>query len=133
MMKYLKRYKIFENIFDDSSENDENKEQIKNENEENILKYLSENYPESWWNENFSDMVYDYVDEDMAEEHEGDYEEAYKAYAMGGAIEYDLLDSIFRELESSDDFNFEIEKDALRDLIIKHMKDTIEWFDRLVF
>lgn len=91
---------------------------------------MEEKYTSEWFDENLSNMVFDYVDEDEAEEFEGDYEEAYRGYCSGGAIEYDLLDTMSREIEELDT---KLSENEIYDLITQHMKDNCEWYDRLVF
>ena len=56
-----------------------------------------------------------------------------RAMCNGGAIEYDLLEEIARDIQKK----FNISKDEYYDkysgIINDYMMDTIEWYDRLVF
>jgi len=122
-MKYLKRFESSTNI------------------EEEILSYIKENYPEEWWNEKFSEGVYDYVtDDDLigdGTEEEPDYEDAedcYKNLCMGGAIEYDLLDLIGKDV--SNHFNMSVDEYYKKDyhnIVNDYMIDTVDWYDSMVF
>jgi hypothetical protein len=122
-MKHLKKF-------------NENKD-IKSE----ILEYLKKEYPEQWWTDQFNERVYDYIiDDDLigyGTEEDPDYEseeDAYKNLAMGGAIEYDLIDEICNDLikkynMNSDDFY----KNDYSDIVNDYMIDTIDWYDSFVF
>jgi len=110
-MKYLKK---FENV----------------DLENQIIKYLEDNYPEDWWDNEFSDRVYDYVSEDDYDEDEFDgHEDYYRNHAMGGAIEFDILDMINKDLMDK----FEVSRDMASDLATEYMKNTITWYDNFVF
>jgi hypothetical protein len=63
-----------------------------------IIKYLEENFSEEWFNFQLSERCYDYLDEDDTEPYDGDYEETYQNLCMGGAIEYDLLGEIEKDV-----------------------------------
>jgi hypothetical protein len=116
-------------------------ENVSPEIKQEILDYISEKYPEEWWNDEKSNRVYDYfTEEDMigdGTEEEPEYEtleDVYDSHAMGGAIEYDLMEII------SDDVmeKFNIDKKSFYDddydyIIQDYMKDTISWYDRFVF
>jgi hypothetical protein len=68
----MKHLKLFEN-FDSVTE-----EQIEN--------YLKEHFNSDWFDRELSDRVYEYIGEEEAEDYDGDYEEAYKNLATGGAV-----------------------------------------------
>lgn len=85
-----------------------NENKIDEELKNDIIKYLEENYPENWWNDQLSERVFDYINEeevigegDEDDESTWDYEsheDAYRNLATGGAIEYDILEQINNEV-----------------------------------
>lgn len=107
--------------------------QLNESKEDDIAKvkdYMNKNYTEDWFNEQLDERAFDYVDEEELEEHDGDYAQAYQAYCMGGAIEYELLDEMTDEIEK--ELNISLSEDELGDLAKKHMIDNCEWYDRMV-
>jgi len=122
-------------------------EEFENENELNnsIREYLIAEFPSDWWNEEFSNRVYDYVDEDEWIGENGDPddeltweysgpEEAYQNFCNGGAIEYDLIEEIAKEIKqefhlNDDDFD----KNKIYTIIEDHMCNMIDWYDNLIF
>jgi hypothetical protein len=117
----MKHLKLFEN-FDSVTE-----EQIEN--------YLKEHFNSDWFDRELSDRVYEYIGEEEAEDYDGDYEEAYKNLATGGAVEYDLLKVMSDEVCE----NFEIDADTkidkrdVGDICHDHLIDTCQWYDKFVF
>lgn len=120
-MKYLKRFN----------------ENINNESE--LLDYLAKNYSEDWFNNQFSERVYDYVSEEDTEDYDNDYEEAYTNLCMGGAIEYDLLGEIGKDVQShfgisqDDYFNNKISNRSAGDIVNDYMMDNCTWYDTGIF
>ena len=129
-MKHLRIYEEFEN---DSPE-------LIN----TIREYLLNEYPGSWWDEEFSNRVSDYVDED---EYVGDgdpdddstweysgAEEAYQNLCNGGAIEYDLIEEIREDIckkfHLTDEEYF---KKGIDNIVEDHMCNMIEWYDSMIF
>ena len=117
----MKHLKLFEN-FDSVTE-----EQIEN--------YLKEHFNSDWFDRELSDRVYEYIGEEEAEDYDGNYEEAYKNLATGGAVEYDLLKVMSDEVCE----NFEIDADTkidkrdVGDICHDHLIDTCQWYDKFVF
>jgi hypothetical protein len=117
----MKHLKLFEN-FDSVTE-----EQIEN--------YLKEHFNSDWFDRELSDRVYEYIGEEEVEDYDGDYEEAYKNLATGGAVEYDLLKVMSDEVCE----NFEIDADTkidkrdVGDICHDHLIDTCQWYDKFVF
>lgn len=123
-MKHLKR-------FNESSSEDNN-----NITEQDIEEYLKSIYTSEWFDSELAERVYDYIDEEEAEEYEGDFVEAYKNLSTGGAIEYDLLDTMSKE--ASEYFNLKVNQKinghrSILDICNDHMMDTCTWFDKWVF
>jgi len=128
-MRYLRNFEDYQ----EPEENLELKQQIR--------EYLLTNYPSDWWNNEFVNRVYDYIDEDdligYGTEENPDYkdeENAYRHLSTGGAIEYDLLDEIGKDIQKH--FNIS-EKDYFdRDfdeVVEEHMTNMIDWYDKFVF
>ena len=117
----MKHLKLFEN-FDSVTE-----EQIEN--------YLKEHFTSNWFDRELSDRVHDYIGEEEAENYDGEYEKAYKNLAMGGAIEYDLLEVMTREVCANFeiDADTQIEKRDVRDICHDHLIDTCQWYDKYIF
>lgn len=118
-MKYLKRFNESESSI----------------TEEQIEQYFKENYTSEWFDNELNDRVYDYIDSEEAEEHDGDYVEVYKNLSTGGAVEYDILDEISKE--ASKHFNTpidqKIDKRSILDIAHDHLIDTCTWYDKFVF
>lgn len=129
-MKHLKLYEEFEN---------------RPELIESIREYLLNEYPSDWCDSEFSNRVYDYCSEDEWIGEDGDPddestweysgpEEAYQNYCNGGAIEYDLIEEIAKDIKKK--FNLddkEFEKNNIYDLIEEHMCNMIDWYDTMIF
>ena len=99
---------------------------------EEFIKYLNDTYTSEWFDMELSNRVNDYISEEEAEDYDGDYEEAYKNLATGGAIEYDLLEEISRDVVKR--FNIEdYYNSEYSDLVTDHLMDKCEWYDRFVF
>jgi anaerobic ribonucleoside-triphosphate reductase len=97
-------------------------------NLEEVKSYLNKEYTEDWFNSEFYEKVYDYIDEEEASEYDGDYEETYINLCTGGAIEHDLIDEMTRDLEEKFP---NIERDILLDLANDHLVDSCQWYDSL--
>lgn len=129
-MKYLKIYEDFEND---------------NELINSIKEYLLNEFPSDWWNEEFSNRVYDYCDEEEWVGEDGDPdddstweysgpEEAYQNLCNGGAIEYDLLEEIAKDIKDKFHLNNEeFDKNKIYKIIEDHMCNMIDWYDSLIF
>jgi hypothetical protein len=111
---------------------------------EDIQKYLIEHYPEEWWNNEFNERVYDYIsDEDYIGEGDPDDEltwlygsaqDAYQSFAMGGAIEYDLLDLIRQDIiEKFHLTDKEYDQYDIGDIVENYMVEVCDWCDRYLF
>lgn len=109
-----------------------------------IREYLLNEYPSDWWDSEFQNRVYDYCsedewvgdgdpDDDSTWEYSGP-EEAYQNFCNGGAIEYDLIEEIAKDIKEKfhlDDKEFD--KNSIYDLIEEHMCNMIDWYDSLIF
>lgn len=103
-MKYLKRF-------------NESQSPI---TEAQVEEYLQSKYTSDWFNSELEERVYDYISEEDAEEHDGDYVQAYRELSMGGAIEYDILDEMSKETDN----HFGVpEEQKIRDTILKLNSD----------
>ena len=120
-MKYLKRFN----------------ESINNESE--LLDYISSNFPKEWFDEQLTDRVVDYVGEEEAEDFEGDYEEAYKNLCNGGAVEYDMMEDMAKDLQShfnitsEEYYNNKIDNRTASEIVNDYLMDTCDWHDKFVF
>lgn len=92
--------------------------------------YLNSKFDSNYFNSEFGERVYDYVDEDDTEEYDGNYEETYTNLCMGGAIEYDILDEITKECGNKFP---SIDKDILNNTINDHFIDNCDWYDPMIF
>jgi len=126
-MRILKKYKSFteSRLNNLRKMSDDGKS-----DEEKILDYLKVEYPSDWFDSQLSDRVHDYVDEDDAEDYDGDYEEAYRNLCTGGAIEYDLLSDMEKDLSVKFP---NVKNDDILDIINDYLIDTCSWHDSLVF
>jgi hypothetical protein len=117
---------------------------INNDLKSEIKEYLLTNYPSDWWNDEFSNRVYDYVgtddivgsgdeDDDSTWEFENE-EEAYQGLCMGGAIEYDLLDEIRKDIIEHFHLNEEeYDRNDIGDIVEYHMCNVCDWYDKMLF
>ena len=109
-----------------------------------IREYLIAEYPSDWWNREFAERVYDYIDTDdyvgdgdQDDESTWEYqgpEEAYQNLCTGGAIEYDLMDEIRTDIKEK--FHLtdeEYDKNDIGDIVENHMVNMIDWYDSLLF
>ena len=103
--------------------------------EKEIEEYLNKNYTSNWFDSELSNRVYEYIDEDDAEDYGGDYEEAYQNLATGGAIEYDLLDEMLSDVSKNFkiDPNDVIETRYISDICNDHLIDNCSWYDSFIF
>jgi len=109
-----------------------------------IREYLLTNYPSDWWNNEFSNRVYDYIgtddvvgsgdeDDESTWEYENE-EEAYQSLCTGGAVEYDLLGEIredIREHFHLSDEEYDI--NDIGDIVEDHMCKMCDWYDHMIF
>lgn len=117
---------------------------INNDLKHEIKEYLLTNYPEDWWNEQFQENLPNYIsdedyigDGDEEDESTWEYEspeEAYQNLCMGGAIEYDLLEEISKDIQKK----FHITSDEyyhndIDDIVEDHMCKMTDWYDKFLF
>jgi hypothetical protein len=103
---------------------------------EQIEAYLKDTYTSEWFDSELSNNVYNYIGEEEAEDYDGDYEEAYKNLSTGGAIEYDLIAEITKDIEEKISINASDKLDDKRDLndvVHDHLMDTCTWKDNFIF
>lgn len=65
-----------------------------------IKEYLQTKYNEEWMCAEKSERVYEYIDEEEAEDYEGDFELAYHELCSGQAIESDIFGEIANDIKS---------------------------------
>lgn len=120
-MKYLK---LFENL---------------SITEEQVEKWLNENCSSTWFDRELQDRVFDYISTEEAEDYDGDVVEAYKNLSTGGAVEYDLLGEMTRdvcaELSIPEEYAYDkkIDKRTVSNICQDHLIDNCEWYDRFIF
>lgn len=128
-MRLLKKYETF----NESRLNNLRKMRDDNTEVDEIQKlkdYVKSTYTEEWFDLQLSDHVFDYVDEDDADDYDGDYEEAYKNLCNGGAIEYDLLADMDNELK----IKFpNLSEDEILEVTNDNLIDQCSWYDTFVF
>ena len=109
-----------------------------------IKEYLLTNYPSDWWNREFSERVFDYISQDEVvgdgdedDESTWEYEseeDAYQNLCTGGAIEYDLLEDIRKDIIKHFHLSEEeYDRNKIYDIIENHMINMIDWYDALIF
>jgi hypothetical protein len=122
-------------------------EEFENENldlQTSVREHLINEYPGDWWNNEFSNRVYDYVDEDEYvgdgdpdDESTWEYsgpEEAYQNLCNGGAVEYDLIEDIRKDIcEKFHLTNDEYFKKGIDDIVVDHMCNVCDWWDHMIF
>ena len=135
--------KTFEEFMNENSEQGEF-DVINNNLKTEIKEYLLTNYPSDWWDNQLSEKVYDYISQDevVGEGDEDDestwdydsYEDAYQNLCSGGAIEYDLLDEIRKDIikhfHMSDE---EYDRNKIGEIVENHMVNMIDWYDKFIF
>lgn len=122
----------------------ENFDVINNDLKTEIKEYILVEYPSDWWNNEYNSRVYEYVDEDDCigdgdpdDESTWEYEsreEAYKNLCTGGAIEYDLLEEIRKDIINH--FHLtdeEYNRNKIDDIVENHMCNMIDWYDKFIF
>lgn len=72
-----------------------------------IKKYLEENYTEDWFNQQLDDRAPDYADSDWEEDGYESEVDWYQNHSCGGAIEYDLLDEINKDVQQKFGLTFD--------------------------
>lgn len=118
-MKYLKRFNETQSPITEAQ----------------VEEYLQSKYTSDWFNSELDERVYDYISEEDAEEHDGDYVQAYRELSMGGAIEYDILDQMAKDAAEHFGISEEqkIETRTISDICHDHLIDTCSWYDTFVF
>jgi hypothetical protein len=117
---------------------------INNDLKTEIKEYLLTNYPSDWWEENFQEKLPEYISEedyigngDEEDESTWEYEspeDAYLNLCLGGAIEYDLIDEIFKNIK--DKFHLtedEYFNNGIDDIVEDHMCKMTDWYDKMLF
>lgn len=116
-MKYLKRFNETENL------------------ESKIEEYLRGKFTSEWFDSELQERVYDYIDEEEAEDYDGDLVEAYKNLSTGAAIEYDLCTVMIDDV--CEKFGIEAESKigerSAMDIVHDHLMDYCTWKDNYVF
>jgi hypothetical protein len=109
---------------------------------EKITEYIKEEYPKDWWDNEFYNNLSNYISEDDiigdGDEENPEYEsdeDAYINLCTGGAIEYDILDMIYKDIcEKFDLINSDyFDKYKINNIVTDFMVNNIEWYDRLIF
>lgn len=112
---------------------------------QSIREYLLTEYPSNWWNNEFYNRVYDYISHDDIvgngdedDQKTWDYEDeedAYRNLSTGGAIEYDIIDEIGKNIikkfnlkDYDEYFNL-----GIGDLVEEYMCNMIDWYDHFLF
>ncbi len=117
IMKYLKRFNESEDL------------------EAQIEEFLKTEFTSEWFDSELQERVYDYIDEEDAEDYDGDLVEAYKNLSTGGAVEYDLIsvitDEVCKKFGIKDNQKFG-ERDV-NDIVHDHLMDYCTWKDQFVF
>jgi hypothetical protein len=111
--KKMKYVKTFEN-FDNSNE---------------IKKYLEDNYSEKWFNEQLDERAPDYADSDWEEDGYESESDWYQNHACGGAIEYDLIDEINKDVQRT----FGLTHDQANPYVSEIFNKNCHWRDTFVF
>jgi len=98
-----------------------------------IVEYLEENCPKERMDNFFYDRVDNYIEEDVLEYGET-AQDAYSRLSLGGAIEFDMIGEITKEICKE----FKIKekdfyKNRLDDLIVEHMVMNVDWYDTFLF
>jgi hypothetical protein len=109
-----------------------------------IKEFLLTEYPSSWWADEFTNRLSDYIsDEDLVgygdsdDESTWDYEtpeEAYQNLCSGGAIEYDLLTEIRNDIiEKFHISSEEYDRMEVVEIVKNHMCNMCDWYDHALF
>ena len=109
-----------------------------------IKEFILTEYPSSWWQTQLIDNLDNYISEDdvvgngdIDDESTWDYESAEDAYTnlcTGGAIEYDLLTEIRKDIRNK--FHLtdeEYSRNKIDDIVIDHMCKMCDWYDHMIF
>ena len=109
-----------------------------------IKEFLLTEYPSSWWAEELSNRVSDYISEDeyvgdgdIDDEDTWEYdgpEDAYQNLCSGGAIEYDLLTEIREDIRNK--FHItdeEYDRMGIDKIAESHMCKMCSWYDHMIF
>lgn len=117
---------------------------INNDLKQSIKEYLLTEYPSDWWNNEFQSRLSDYIDDDdligygeADDESTWDYEtpeEAYENLCSGGAIEYDCITDIRKDIRNK--FHLtdeEYDRNKIDDIVESHMCNMIDWYDHTIF
>jgi hypothetical protein len=109
-MKYVKTFESFDNS-------------------EEIKKYLEDNYSEEWFNEQLDERAPDYVDSDWEEDGYESEADWYMNHACGGAIEYDLLGEISKDVQRT----FGLTYDQAEPYVSEIFNQNCHWKDSFCF
>jgi hypothetical protein len=106
-----------------------------NEMESKIEDYLKTEFPTEWFDSELQERVYDYIDEEDAEDYGGDLVEAYKNLSTGGAVEYDLIALMTDEVckEFGIKYTQKFGDRDVNDIVHDHLMDYCTWKDNFVF
>lgn len=103
--------------------------------EASIEEYVKKEFPSTWFDSELGERVDDYISSEEAEDYDDDPVEAYKNLSTGGAVEYDLIESMTNDVCH----HFGITKETkfgernITDIIHDHLMDTCTWKDNYVF
>jgi len=103
--------------------------------ESTIEDYIRKEFPSTWFDSELEERVFDYISSDEAEDYDDDPVKAYKNLSTGGAVEYDLIESMTNDVCH----HFGITKETkfgernITDIIHDHLMDTCTWKDNYVF
>lgn len=106
-----------------------------------VLEFLKTNYSTDWFDRELSERVYDYVDSDDVNGSGDDenpewesHEDYYKDHCFGGAVEYDILSEINKDI--AEEFKITVDdifKLELDDIINDYFIESCPWHDKFVF
>lgn len=99
-----------------------------------VQEYLDTNWPKLRMDQFLSDTVSEYIDSDDLEGDSETYEDCYRRVSTGGAVEYDMIYEITKELckELKID-EVEFFDNDLDDLVTNHMVAKTDWYDKYLF
>jgi len=118
---------------------------INNDLKSEIKEYLLTEYPSDWWNSEFQESLPNYISDEDYIGYDGDEddestweyespEEAYRNLCTGGAIEYDLLDEIRKDVRKHFHLSEEeYDRNKIGEIVEDHMCNMIDWYDKMIF
>lgn len=103
--------------------------------ESKIEDYLKKEYPTQWFDSQLQERVYEYIGTDEAEDYDGDPVKAYKNLSTGGAVEYDLLDEMVKDVCEKFGLNYDdkILNRTPMNIVHDHLMDHCTWKDNFIF